>query len=382
MPRNPVPPLATALAAGSLLALSAGLADAAAIERSVPSTARILFEKGSYAEFGFTWIDPHQTGQDADLTAFGIPVVISGNTGDLFEPLWSFSGAWKADLSDRLSYAILFDQPYGANTLYGQGSFPASFSYDGTEANLNTYQLTGVLAYDVTPQVKLYGGLRAEGIDADAAIPFIPTIAGYTVDTNRDWGFGYLVGAAYQRPEIALRVALTYYSEIRHSLDTNEFTLQTGNVDSVTEISTPQSVSLDVQTGIADKTLAFGSVRWVAWSDFQISPKVYTAGTGQPLVEYQDDWWTYTVGVGRQLTDALAGSLAVSYEPPVGGSLTTLGPYDGKTTLTAALSYDYGPANITGGVTYGKLGDTSNQLNTQYDDGSIWGLGLRLGYSF
>jgi hypothetical protein len=109
---------------------------------------------------------------------------------------------------------------------YGQGTFPGGIPYAGSGADLNTYQITGVLAYDVNPNVKVYGGLRAQRLDAEATLAFVgPTfgLPGYTVDADSDWGYGYLVGAAYARPEIALRVALTYFSKIEHNLDTTEF---------------------------------------------------------------------------------------------------------------------------------------------------------------
>jgi hypothetical protein len=54
-----------------------------------------------------------------------------------------------------------------------------------------------------------------------------------------------------------------------------------------------------------------------------------------------DDWWTYNLGLGRQLTDALAGSRSVTREPSVGGEMTSRGPDDGRTTATPALSKDY-----------------------------------------
>ncbi len=188
-------------------------------------------------------------------------------------------------------------------------------------------------------------------------------------------------------------MALTYYSRISYDLSTAETIVPFGTTtpitqDTSTDVATPQSVQLDFQTGIAPKTLVFGYVRWVDWSEFNIAPPVYeqqTAallGQGRPLVDYADDWWTYNLGVGRQLTDTLAGSLSITWEPGVGGTMTSLGPYDGRTTGTAALSYATGPWNITGGVTYGVLGDTHNLLDTQYDDGSVWGAGLRVGYTF
>jgi long-subunit fatty acid transport protein len=247
-----------------------------------------------------------------------------------------------------------------------------------------------VVSYDATPNIKLFGGARAQLLKAKAAISFVNN---YSVDAEDKWGYGYLLGAAYERPDIALRVALTYYSKISYDLSTDEriVPFATGvpqTLDDTTDVDTPQSVQLDFQTGVAPKTLVFGYVRWVDWSEFSIEPPVYEAATaallgqGRPLVDYADDWWTYNLGVGRQLTDALAGSLSLTYEPDVGGEMTSLGPYDGRTTATAALSYDYGQWNFTGGLTYGVLGDTSNLLQTNYDDGSVWGAGLRVGYTF
>lgn len=386
--------LAGVLSGASLLAAAvAGTAHAAALEQVVPATVRLLYQDGRYAEFGFSFSDPHQSGNGATIPAgFAgpAPMFVPGNTGDLFESRWNFAGAYRADLTERISYALIFDQPYGADTSYGAGSFPALLPngdtlYQGSLADMKTYQITAAVAYDVTSAVKVYGGLRAERLDAKAAIPFL---GGYSVDAGKNWGYGWLIGTAYERPEIALRVALTYQSKISHDLDTRETSALAGTVDTNTDVDTPQSATLEFQTGVAPGTLVFGSIRWVDWSEFSISPPLYgetTAallGAPRPLVEYGDDWWTYTLGLGRQLTDELAGSFSVSYEPSVGGVMTTLGPYDGRTTATAALSYDWGQASITGGITYGRLGDTTNLLDTDFDDGWVWGAGLRVGYTF
>ncbi|MFT3972968.1 MAG: outer membrane protein transport protein [Amaricoccus sp.] len=368
---------AVALAPAAIL-LTPGPGESAAIERSVPSTSRILFEPGRYGEIGATWVDPRQNGSGADLTVLGAPAVIAGRTGDMFDPEWTLNGALKTDLGRRLSFALIVDQPYGARTTYPGGASPVAALYAGTLARLDTWEATGVLAWDVATGVKVYAGLRAQWLEARSEIPFI---AGYSVEGAGDWGVGYLAGVAYERPEIAFRAALTYYSPIRHRLETAE-TAALGSETSTTEISTPQSVALEVQSGVAPRTLAFGSVRWVEWSDFDISPPLYGAIVGEPLVDYSGDWWTWTAGVAHQLTDTLAGSLSVTYEPSIGGALTTLGPHDGRTTATAALSYDFGAVNLTGGVTYGRLGDTANALETQFDDGSVLGLGMRLGMRF
>lgn len=385
-------PLARFGGASLVALLSAGAAHAAALEQVVPATIRLLYLDGSYAEVGASFSDPHQSGEGAIIPpGFNgpTPFPVSGNTGDLFESRWNFSGAYKADINDRVSYALMFDQPYGADTRYGAGTFPVLLPtgtlYQGSLADMKTYQITGAMSYDVTAAVKVFGGVRAERLDAKAAIPFI---SGYSVDAGKDWGYGWLLGAAYERPEIALRVAFTYQSRIGHSLDTTESTTVLGTAETSTDVDTPQSATLEFQTGVAPGTLVFGSIRWVDWSEFSISPPMYeqvtalTLGASRPLVDYSDDWWTYTLGLGHQITDRLAGSFSVSYEPSVGGVMTTLGPYDGRTTATAALSYEWGQMTVTGGVTYGKLGDTTNLLATDFNDGYVWGAGLRVGYTF
>ena len=381
MPRARVRALLTravAAAPAAVLFAQAGSAAGAAIERSVPSTSRILYEPGRYGEIGATWIDPRQSGSGADLAPLGTPGVIEGRTGDMFDPQWTLSGAVKADLAPGLSFALVVDQPYGAATTYPGGASPVAELYDGTLARLDTWEATGIAAWDLTGAIKVYAGLRAQWLEARAEIPFI---AGYAVDGAGDWGVGYLAGVAYARPEIALRAALTYSSAIRHGLATEE-TSAVGAQSSTTGISTPQSVSLEIQSGVAPRTLAFGSVRWVEWSDFDIAPPLYGALVGEALVDYSGDWWTWTAGLARQLTDALAASVSLSYEPSIGGALTTLGPHDGRTTATAAVSYDLGAANLTGGVTWGRLGDTANALDTKFDDGSVLGFGVRLGMRF
>jgi long-chain fatty acid transport protein len=380
-----------ALMAGAATLGTPALVSAAALERAVPAVVRILYEDGTYGEIGLVYTDPDLEGKNGvapPVPAIGFPGgPISGKTGNLLGDDWKYSGAIKGDFTfdDRLSWILLFDQPFVANTRYGQGSYPDAFNYDGTDADLDTYQISAGLAFDVTPNVKVYGGVRAQRLDASASISFL---SDYAIKAEDEWGYGGFVGAAYSRPEIGLRVALTYSSKIEYRLDTRESATGFGEIDDKTNVDTPQSVMLEAQTGIDAKTLVFGSVRWVDWSEFAIAPELYGQITGEflgeqrALVDYPEDWWTYNIGVARSLSDDLAGTLSVTYEPQVDEVLTTLGPVDGRTTLNAGLSYDIGQINIAGGLSYGWLGDTTNLLDTKYRDGTIFAAGLRLGYTF
>ncbi|CAN5658545.1 outer membrane protein transport protein [soil metagenome] len=372
--------LGAAAALVAVIPLAPIPASAAGIERAVPST-RVLFREGNYAEFNLAHVRPHLTGRGANLSPIGRSVEVVGFTGNLFEDYTQLGLAVKSDITERISYALILDEPVGADTRYGEGNFLGTFTYAGTRADFDSIALTGILAYDVTPQIKAYGGLRAQRLRARAAIPFINN---YTVVADPDWSYGYMLGAAYQLPEIALRVALTYYSRISHSHDTREL----GQFDTRTDIETPQSVNLEFQTGIAEDTLAFGSVRWVDWSSFRIAPPVYgqitAAATGEAraLVDYDDDWWTYTLGLGYRFDPQLSGAVQASFEPSVGGELTTLGPIDGRSSLGGSLTYEIGNVELTGGLTVGRFGSTRNILNTEFRNGTFTALGLRVGFTF
>lgn len=385
------------LASTSILTLAGGAAFAGGIERSVLNVSP-LFEEGRYLEFSFSTVSPELTGVGGAIpptfAAGPLSGPIVGETANLLDGYSTYGFAYKADINDRLSYAIIINQPYGADTNYGppSGAFPdVRAIYGGSFADLETQAITALLAFDITDNVKVYGGPVFQSLEASAALPFIPTgfaigpvpILGYQVTADKDWGTGYVLGAAYQRPEIALRVGLTYRSSIEHELDTTEVlggglvaTLQTQTV-----VETPESVTLDFQTGVAPKTAVFGQINWVDWSEFDISPPTYPPliAAGRPLVDYSEDWTSYTLGVARRFDENWVGLFSVVYEPGVDTELTSLGPVDGRSGVNIGAVYENERVKITGGLNYSWLGDTFNVLSTDYDDGTSIGIGFRFG---
>ncbi|AZV78175.1 hypothetical protein EBB79_10000 [Parasedimentitalea marina] len=358
------------IATSAMLALVSGGASAGGIDRS-GQTLGALFEEGNYVELSFGSISPDVSG-----TAIGT------GSGDMASRYSQFGGAYKRDINDQLSFALIFDQPFGANVDYPTGT---GYVFSGATAELTTNALTGILRYKMDNGFSVHGGVRLQTLEANVGIP---AVASYTGVGERDESFGYLVGAAYEKPEIAMRIALTYFSKIKHDFATTE-TYAGGTVDSVTSTETPQSVNLDFQTGIAEGTLLFGGVRWVEWSEFDISPLLYT-GTlvGSPLVSFSDDTFTYTIGVGRKLTETLSGSFAVSYEDTKGGYVSNLGPTSGRLGATLGLRYTKDNMVISGGLNYTRVGSASTVvssspfLTSSFTDNSSIGAGIKVGYHF
>lgn len=356
--------LVTAL---GVAAVSATAAHAGGVERSSQSAA-ILFEKGNYVEFSIGHVSPTVSGS--------LNLNPAAKTGNMAKSYLQLGGGLKYSVNDAVDVAIIVDQPFGADVAYPAGT---GYPIGGSVAELNSFSVTGLAKYRTASNVSIYGGLRYQTLEATAALQ----PSGYNVVGSKDGGVGYVVGVAYEKPEIALRVALTYNSKIKHKIDT----LENGALRTTSTVNTPQSVNLEFQSGVAANTLVFGSVRWVEWSKFNISPQAYTAANG-PLVSYAKNTVTFNLGVGRKLNDNWAVSAAVGYEKSTGGFASNLGPTDGKKSLTLGAVYTQGNMKITGGVSYVKVGDAQTALNPTATARGIFsgnkaiGVGMKVGYSF
>ena len=356
-----------------VLALTGNAALAGGVDRSGQSMA-VLFEAGNYAEFSLGVVQP-------DVSGVGAAVTPGQSSGDMAGDYFTFSGAYKHQFNERISAAIIFDQPFGANVDYPAGT---GYYAQGATAVLKTNALTGVMKYTLPSNISLIGGLRYQTLGAVASVPFV---GGYKANGKTDSAVGYLIGAAFEKPEIALRVALTYNSKVKHDLPTAE-TSVLGALSSTTPITTPQSVNLEVQSGIAANTLLFGSVRWVEWSKFDISPTQYKVLTGgKSLVSYDSDTISYTLGLGRKFNDQWSGAVTLGYEAPTGGFASNLGPTDGYWSIGIGGSYTKDSMKISGGIRYVSIGDADTTLGANvaaanFTGNSAIGAGIKVGFTF
>ena len=358
-----------AVTAGAALLMTTGIASAGGLDRSGQGIAP-LFEDGNYVELSFGSVSPEVSGVG------NFPAEIeSGNVGVDYTQL---SLAFKTDLNDQLSLAVILDQPYGANVEYDdtETGYPLADSV----AEFRSRGITALGRYKFDDNISVHGGLRAVSIDADAIV----TAVGYDADFDRDTQVAYVLGAAYEVPEIALRVALTYTTETEFSHDTTPANAAPGK----TEYTMPQRVDLDFQTGVAEDTLLFGSIRWVEWSKTEINAHAYPAN---PLVSYDNDTTTYNIGVGRRFSDAFSGSVSIGYEKANGGVASNLAPTDGSTSFGVGGQYTLANGvEISGGVRYIMIGDAETALgvpdgadpNVSWEDNSAIGVGLKVAYNF
>ena len=277
----------------------------------------------------------------------------------------SLSLGVKADITERWSAALLVEQPWGVDVDYPAGAF----AYAGTSAEVHSLGLTALARYRLGERFSLHGGLRATRFGSDVGLdgPAFAPLSGYAWSGDDDWGVGWVAGGAYEIPQIALRVALTYGSEADLELDSTESfpgAIGLPPLDGTTDVTLPQSLNLDFQTGVAADTLLYGSVRWVNWKDWTVAPPGLAAVTGgEPLVRFQADAFTYKLGLGRQFTDAISAAVEVAHETGRGEDMTALDPYDGYTAVSVGGTYAMPSGlELTGGISYGFLGDAETDV--------------------
>ncbi|SDI21907.1 OmpP1/FadL family transporter [Aliiruegeria lutimaris] len=384
------------------LVASCGTALAGGLDRTGQPIG-ILFEQGGdsggYLQLDVFRANPDVTGTGAGIAGFVAP---GGSYANVAEMFYGVGGALKLRINDQLSAAFIAEQPYGSDLLYPGSGLDTELG--GTLAWAHTASLTALLRYRINENWSLHGGLRYQEIKGDIRLSGwaygapkalgLPSANGYKVSLAKDGAWGYVLGASYEIPEIAFRATLTYNSEITHEMDTVESGNPSPAFDgrSVTEVKTPRSVNLDLQTGIASDTLLYGSIRWAEWSAFRIDPvgfvhPVEEGGGGVGLVEL-DDTVTYTIGLARRFSEDWSGSAEVFYEPRQDGVVAPLFPSVGFWGAGLGLRRDWENFSLSLGARYTRLGDgrvetlPAGTARANFEENDILSLGLRVGYKF
>ena len=472
---------------------------AAALDRSGQSISAFL-QPNNYFEAGISVLDPTVEGQEAGSSATRRKV------GDMGDDYYFPNAAIKLQVTDKFSFGLLYDQPFGADAAYsgnnvfvsdptntilptgtlaalrqqtinsnvsgevlrrataaasqatgstsppqavidqfvsgiransgamtlitagvtqavdtGLAAANSTVGKGNTKVEVDTQNISMVFGFQPNKNFNIYGGGVYQTIKGNVSLrgQSYSLYNGYDASIKETGGVGWLAGFAYQIPEIALKASVTYRSEIDHDVNVREnmptlsaLALLPGGAAAAAEIAassgetritTPQSVNLDLQSGIMADTVAFANVRWVNWKDFSIQPykfgKVSEAigglvnrPNGFDLVKYSDDQISATVGVGRKLNDLWAGNVSVGWDSGAGNPVTTLGPTEGYWNVGLGLQYSPTPSTfIAGGVKYFWLRDAKAQTGAQADssdyvaefsDNNALAYGLKIGYKF
>lgn len=381
-----------------------------------------FFEPGNYAELSYAYVDPKIEGTDV---AGGVDnPAANQKINDMMDDFEIWGGAVKIAPTENTALALIYDEPFGVDTIYSKGS-EFNNNMGATEARVDTRSLTLLGGGKVNNNFWVYGGVEYQ--EADGGVQLAQNFEGfpiyYSLDIkNKSDTLIPVLGVAYEKPEIMLRAALTWRGEGEHKLkgheslyldfggntpeDFNDSALAkavVGVPDDYTlgntnlSFKTPQSVNFDFQTGLSEKYQLLGMInaRWVEWTKFNISPQGITTVVGEPLAEYKEDAYAVEVALAKQFTPKFAGEIRAGYDSGTAEPLSLLGPYDSIKTLALGGSYDVTKQLklsagaqymwFEGGTAYSKLPiekTLSERTLAKFDDGTGYALGVKLGYYF
>ncbi|CAM3503448.1 hypothetical protein [Parendozoicomonas haliclonae] len=357
----------TSASLAAVIAACSGLAQAGGFEGdSLPIDQ--LFVEGNNLNISGAYVKAYDTGRYAD--ALG-----GGNAGKPYDnfvvPRMSYKHQW----DENWSSAVMYNQPYLLKADYKQGA------YAGQKGEINSDQLTFLARYQMENDISVYGGIRMLKTDVSGELPSTLVPGGYSLKLSDTTDYGYVLGAAYQIPNIALLASLTYTTAIKQKFSTTETSIL-GTAQSKTTIEMPKSVTLDFETGVAADTLLFASIRWVEWKESVIAPEQYQMLFGEPLNSHKKNIFTYTLGLGHQLDENWSLAALASYEGKDGGGVTALATTDGYKSLGGIVSYSTGPVTLSAGLDYYVAYGGTDELGTRFkDEKGVTGL-FSLDYNF
>ncbi|ARG37739.1 TPA: transporter [Acinetobacter baumannii] len=374
---------------GVLGVFVSNISHASALEQSGQSILPFL-ENGNYAEANLFAVDASVSGivnDRADL----VRDHQSRDTGDIAESTQFYTAAIKLQLTDRLGFGVLYDQPFSADIKYPARSnnsyFDNDISHEGTSVKADTQNLSLIFGYSPYQHFQIYGGPVYQTVKANVALrgnAYTQAFNGYNANFKQEGEVGWLLGGSYQLPDLALKAAVTYRSKIKYKFQVEEdiFGEPLKLVDNEkTKLETPASLNIDFQTGISEKSLVYMNLRWVNWKEFETRPPQYGALSeilmkeltngeyiqGFKLDSYQNDQYGATLGIAHQFTEKWSTSTDVSWDSGTGNPASTMGPIKGSWSL--GLGVQFNPAKnyfITGSLKYFWLGDTKTEDGTYY----------------
>ena len=375
--------------------------------------------------------DFSSSGTIAYANAYQISPDVSGvedsgeKIGDLTQKYEGYGYGVKTDINDKFSVGLFYDQPFGAAVRFqGDNSLTnlnaADDNLKRTSADVSTDNFTGLLGVNLGAKnnFKIYGGPVLQKLEAEVKInsknPKLASINGYDLNIAKNDAYGYMVGAAYVKPEIALKAAITYRSEIEHDANYAESMPFINGVNTQlppalqlnatqtreSELTTPQSVNIDFQTGLNATTLLTAKARWAPWSDFKITPPLLNengialnALQGKKvdrvnLLQYSDDSYMLEVGLGKRLTPKLAVSGSVGWDSGAGNPVSPLGPTEGFYSVGLGAKYNLTPEwAVSAGAKYLMIGDAEGLLASsgtkvgKFEDNDAYVVGMKLSYA-
>ena len=360
----------------SLIAMSASMGHAGGMEATALS-AGFMFENGNYGSVSVQSQSP-----SVKATVGGT----AATSGSIIGSVTSTNLHVKADILDNLSVGIAYYRQAGIKLNYQDNWTFGGAAAGLPKVDLDVNAIVGLVKYGVNENFSILAGIK-NGTAKDATI-LIPNVAvpasSVSAAVTGGSAMSYVAGVAYEIPEIALRAELMYETKGEYVLET----LFSGVLAKQTKASTPVYINAYVQSGIAEDTLAFASVRQADWAANQVA--INPSGTYANISSFSDST-SYRVGLGRKFGDTWSSSISYNWEG--GSSANTGSPLtvsNGNQGLSIGAKYALNDNTaITFGGNYTELktvngtwGAAGFGNNVVFSGNSVTTLGANISHSF
>ena len=364
----------------ALLCSGPFLANAEGLER-INVDPSFLFTEGSSAEIGFATVDPSLPAVKGTGSAFTFQSGL--DVGRSFSAL---TGSVKTEMGDNFDLGLFYtNQGNGVGLDYG--TITGAEGNITIKADLEMPTLAAIGKYQINDAMSVFIGAKQTTVNAGATLKLgSDSNNNVNPDVTSHWelskktGIGAIYGAAYEMPEIALRVVLTVEDDIDLKIPA---TAKGGLAATGTATaSIGDAMSLNFQTGIAEDTLLFGNIRRSNWKDNQVKVPFLVVGLQQ--ISSFSDGDSYSLGLGRKISDDLSVSISGFYDGSSGGAISELAPTGATRTLSLGGKYAISDnADLSFGGSYSQRGDalTAN-YKASLTDSKVISLGAKVGFRF
>lgn len=344
-----------------------------------------LFDGGSAANISFASVSPSLDASEGAL--FDLETGL-----DVAPSFSALTGSVKTSVGDNIDLGIWYSNSGNGvaidwGTIAGATSLGSNVDFT-IEADLKMPTLAALGRYKVTDNISVFGGIKRVTVNDGAYVKLGSNLvsAGGVIDEQSHWilsetsEMGMLYGAAYEMPDIALRVSLMIEDDIDLKIAT---TVGAGVAPAAgnSTASIGDAMTLNFQSGIAEDTLLFGSIRNSKWKDNQVS--VPTAAGSAQISDF-DDGTSYSLGVGRKMSDDLSLSISAFYDGGDGSGASELSPTGANRSISFGGKYSIAEnADLSGGINYSMRGDaTTSNLGATLNDSTVMTIGASVAFKF
>lgn len=282
------------------------------------------------------------------------------------------AGGFACAVTPQLALGISLTSPYSFTTDYDATSW---VRYTTDKTKLRTYDIQPSIAFMVTPELSVGGGLNIEYADASLS-NYLPNLSPLLADGHQElkgdgWDLGWNVGAQLRTG--ALTLGASYKSSVKHKLSGSVTTTgllgplagSNGAIDTHATFSTPWQATFGARLAVSPKATLNTQVVRSGWSKFDAIR--LGAPINSAIPENYRDSWSFAGGIDYAASPQWTVRAGVQYDqtPTRNGNRDARVPDANRWNFATGASYALSPSfSIDAAAAYVAIKDATIDRTT------------------